>query len=68
MTEEPLVARLAVFLASYENDEPLSWDTLVAWRDGEHCGDCTNQPAPCLRCEAEEVIFKATWMAERLDL
>ena len=30
-----------------------------------HCGDCTKQPQPCLRCHAEHVFHKAKWLIEK---
>jgi len=29
------------------------------WSDGKHCGDCTKEPMPCLRCHYEDYLSKA---------
>lgn len=42
-------------------------DELGDWLMQDHCGDCTNQPQPCLRCHAEHAIHKATWILDRFD-
>lgn len=72
--------RLAELLWSYEADEPhLHWDNgpghypAITWREMErytqqpHEGDCIGLPATCVRCVAEEIVFKAQWIAERLN-
>ncbi len=30
-----------------------------------HCGDCTNQPAPCIRCLLEDCVEEAIWHDEQ---
>lgn len=70
---------LACLLWTYEADEPhtgkwesghypeITWGRLSGYLTQEHCGDCTNQPAACVRCEAEDVVHKAKWLLERME-
>lgn len=76
------VKLLACLLASYEMDEPhvdlpdlkdedshypeVDWEEFEGWMKEEHCGDCINLPAPCIRCYAEMILHKAKWIDERL--
>jgi len=66
-----IVERLPDRLAAYEWDEPHDADTVRQinsidnwrkWLDGEHSGDCNNQPHPCLRCYAENVLRKVEYL------
>ena len=68
--------QLACLLANYELDEPhcreeshfgnVTIEQLDEWLAEKHMGDCTNQPNPCARCAAEEWLFKAEWLLERM--
>lgn len=74
------VKRLACLLWSYEADEPHAgeWEShfypQVSETDldmklaEDHEGDCNGNPSPCDRCYAEQIIHKATWIAERLNV
>lgn len=68
--------KLATILLEYEIDEPhsdkdsptyanITVGKLEDWISSEHFGDCTNQPQVCVRCVAEEVIFKAQYILDR---
>ena len=70
--------KLASILLEYEFDEPhfddeedspnypnITIGQLEDWISSEHFGDCTNQPQVCVRCVAEEVIFKAQYILDR---
>lgn len=42
------------------------WNNLVkalsdteCFKNGEHCGDCTNEPQSCIRCLIEDYVKKA---------
>ena len=70
--------RLAALLAEYEADEPhfdektpyypeTPWPRIKEWLATEHCGDCTGEPCPCVRCIAEHLVHKARWLEKRLN-
>lgn len=71
--------RLACLLWSYEADEPHEgeWESYFYPKVTEsdldkhlaedHEGDCIGEPSPCNRCYAEQVMHKASWLAERLN-
>lgn len=72
--------RLAELLWSYEADEPhahelrsghypsISWAEIYEYWLSPHEGDCTGLPATCIRCVADEIVFKARWIADQLAL
>lgn len=67
---------LACGLWSYEVDEPhqeneekpffpsIEWEEIESHLQTEHCGDCVNLPATCVRCYAEDIVRKAKWLAD----
>ena len=72
--------RLASLLAAYELDEPhepgepregryrlMPWPEIAAGLTAPHDGDCTDEPAACLRCACEIWTHKAKWIAARLN-
>ena len=40
--------------------DSIAWFTKEGpWKDGKHCGDCTNDPIACVTCFVEEYRSKA---------
>lgn len=67
---------LASILLSYEIDEPHfgeQWSyspflvsQIKDWEKEEHCGDCTKQPQPCIKCQIDELLYKSQWLIDHL--
>ena len=46
----------------------IDWNTYhVPARTEEHCGDCTNVPAPCMRCQVDDYYEKAEKYLEKMN-
>ncbi len=69
---------LAIALMRFEMDEPhednevkpyfpeISLEKFNSYLAEEHFGDCTNQCAACVRCQAEYAMRKAKWLCEAM--
>ena len=80
MVEKP--EELARLILSYESDPPhvdlpnmsgsdyypeVTESDLEDFLQQEHHGDCTNVPAVCMRCVAEQALHKADWILRQLE-
>lgn len=64
--------RYAIYCHFFEL-EPSKTETIkdysIFWKTEaleEHCGDCTNQPCPCIRCQADWIDGDAKKASEAL--